>query len=98
METPELAGDLRTFEVVVTVPREDGGEPLVPYTLPPQVLGCWAADKVTASAVVPASRPSTAVAAVEVLVPDPATAAGAVVTASPVPAMAAYSAAPPGIL
>jgi hypothetical protein len=26
---PELPGQRRPFEVVVTVPREDGGEPLV---------------------------------------------------------------------
>jgi hypothetical protein len=41
---PEVAGQPRSFEIVVTVAR-DGGEPLVPQTLPPEVLGCWSADQ-----------------------------------------------------
>jgi hypothetical protein len=77
---PELAGQRRVFEVVVTVPREDGGEPLVPRALPPGVLGCWSADQVVASVSVLGSRPSRAVTAVEALVPELAQAAGAVVT------------------
>ena len=64
----------------MTVPRGDGGEPLVPRVLPPEVLGCWSADQVTASVTVLASRPSGAVAAVEALVPELARSAGAVVT------------------
>ena len=32
---PELAEQRRAFEVMVTVPREDGGEPLVPH------VGCY---------------------------------------------------------
>ena len=43
---PELPRQRRPFEVVVTVPREDGGEPLVPHAMPPQVLSCWSADQV----------------------------------------------------
>jgi hypothetical protein len=42
----------------------------VPRALPPEVLGCWSADKVIASATVLTSRPSAAVAAVETLVPE----------------------------
>jgi hypothetical protein len=30
---PEPTGQRRRFEVVVTVPREDGGEPLVPLAM-----------------------------------------------------------------
>jgi hypothetical protein len=77
---PELEGQRRTWEVVVTVPREDGGEPLVPRALPPEVLGCWAADQVVASVTVLAWRPSSAVAAVEALVPGLTRSVGAVVT------------------
>ena len=77
---PELAEQRRVFEVVVTVPREDGGEPLVPRALPPEVLGCWSADQVVASVSVLCSRPSRAIAAVEALMPELARAAGAVVT------------------
>lgn len=77
---PELAGQRRPFEVVVTVPRADGGEPLVPRVLPPEVLGCWSADQVVASVTVLTWRPSSAVAAVEALVPELARSAGAVVT------------------
>ena len=76
----ELTGQRRPFEVVVTVPRGDGGEPLVPRALPPQVLGCWSADQVVASVTVLAARPSGAVAAAEALVPELARSAGAVVT------------------
>jgi hypothetical protein len=76
---PELAGQRRAFEVVVTVPRGDGGEPLVPRALPPEVLGCWSADQV-ASVTVLAARPSGAVAAAEALVPELTRSAGAVVT------------------
>ena len=67
---PELAGQPRPFEVVVTVPRTDGGEPLVPYALPAAVLGCWSADRVIASVTVLAPGPSGAVAAAEVLMPE----------------------------
>ena len=77
---PELAGQRRAFEVVVTVPRSDGGEPLAPRALPPEVLGCWSADQVVASVTVLAARPSRAVAAVEALVPELARSVGAVVT------------------
>jgi hypothetical protein len=80
---PELAGQRRPFEVVVTLPRADGGELLVPRQLPAEVLGCWSADQVVLSVTVLASRPSVAVAVAEVLVPELATAAGAVVTARP---------------
>jgi hypothetical protein len=96
--SPELAGRRRPFEVVVTVPREDGGEPLVPYALPPEVLGCWSASEVSVSAVVLVRSPSTAVAAVEALVPDLDQAAGAVVTTAPVPPMAAREGNGPGML
>jgi hypothetical protein len=67
---PELPGQRRPFEVVVSVPREDGGEPLVPRLMPPEVLSCWSADQVIVSATVLASRPAAAVAAVEALVPE----------------------------
>ena len=76
----DLSERRRPFEVVVTVPRGDGGEPLVPYALPPVVLGCWSADRVVVSATVNTARPSRAVAAVEALVPELAGAAGASVT------------------
>jgi hypothetical protein len=46
---PELAEQRGAFEVVVMVLREDGGEPFVPRTLPPEVVGCWSADQVVAS-------------------------------------------------
>jgi len=80
---PEFEEQKRPFEVMVTVPRSDGGEPLVPHTLPAEVLSCWSADHVVVSVTVLASRPSAAVAAAEVLVPDLAGAAGAVVTVRP---------------
>lgn len=67
---PELAGQRRAFEVVVTVPRGDGGEPLVPRALPPEVMGCWSADQLVASVTLLAARPSGAVAAAEALVPE----------------------------
>jgi hypothetical protein len=70
----------REFEVLITVPREDGGEPLVPTTLPAEVLGCWSADQVVVSLRVLAPRPSSAVAAAEVLVPELAGAPKAEVT------------------
>lgn len=87
---PELAEQRRPFEVVVTVPRSDGGEPLVPCSLPAEVIGCWSADQVVMSVTVLAPRPSGALAAAEVLVPDLARAAGAVMTVRP--------AAVPGVL
>jgi hypothetical protein len=77
---PELAEQLHAFEVVVTVPRQDGGEPLVPRALPSEVLGCWSADQVVASVRVVASRPLGAVAATEALAPEMAKASGAVLT------------------
>src|SRR6185437_5015935 len=77
---PDLPEQPRPYEVVVTVPRQDGGEPLVPRALPPDVLGCWTADRLVISVTVVASRPSTAVAAIEALVPKLARAAEAVVT------------------
>ena len=77
---PELAGQRQAFEVVVTVPRGDGVEPLVPRALPPEVLGCWSADQVVASVTVLAARPSGALAAAEALLPELAQSAGAVVT------------------
>lgn len=67
---PELAEQRREFEVVISARRDDGGGPLVPRTLPAEVLGCWSADQVVVSLTVLASRPSGAVAAAEVLVPD----------------------------
>ena len=77
---PEPAGQRRPFEVVVTVPRADGGEPLVPQALPPEVLGYWSADQMVASVTVLATRPSGAVAAAEALAPKLTRPAGAVVT------------------
>jgi hypothetical protein len=77
---PELAEQRRSFEVVMTVPREDGGEPFVPRALPCGVLGCWSADQVVASVTVLAARASAAVAAAEALMPEIARSAGAVVT------------------
>jgi hypothetical protein len=77
---PELAEQCRAFEVVMTVPREDGGEPFVPHALPHGALGCWSADQVVASVTVLASPPSGAVAAAEALVPELARSAGAVLT------------------
>jgi len=76
---PEFVGR-RLFEVVVTAPREDSGEPLVPRALPPEVLGCWAADRVSASVAMLTARASSAVAAAEALMPELAGAAGALVT------------------
>jgi hypothetical protein len=77
---PELPEQCRPYDVLLTVPREDKGAPLVPRELPPEVLGCWSADTVTVSATVLASRPSRAVAAVEALVPELAGATGVAVT------------------
>ena len=77
---PELASQPRPFEVVVTVPRTDGGEPLVPCALPAGVLGCWSAEQVIASVTVLAPGPSGAVAAAEVLMPELTQASRAAVT------------------
>jgi hypothetical protein len=85
----ELADQRRAFEVMVTVPRADGGEPFVPHALPPEVLGCWSADQVVASVTVLTAWPSGAVAAAEALVPELARAAGAVVTVRAVEAVGA---------
>lgn len=74
---PELAETARPFEVTLTAPRADGGEPLVPAVLPDGVLGCWQADSAVVSVTVLASRASGAVAAVEALLPDMAGARGA---------------------
>ena len=74
---PGLPDHRRPFEVVVTAPRADGGEPLVPRALPPEVLGCWSADQVIVSAVVLASRADAAVATVTALIPELTCAAGA---------------------
>ena len=52
----------------------------MPRVLPPEVLGCWSADQVVASVTVLAWRPSSAVAAVEALLPELARSADAVVT------------------
>jgi hypothetical protein len=52
----------------------------VPRALPPEVLGCWSPTQVVASVTVLAARPSSAVAAAEVLIPELTRAAGAVVT------------------
>ena len=76
----KLGGQRRPFEIVLVVPREDVGEPLVPHTLPPEVPGCWSADQVIVSAIVLASGPTAAIAAVEALVPELARASGAAVT------------------
>ena len=67
---PELAEQRHAFEVVMTVPREDGEGPFVPHALSRGVLGCWSADQVVASVTVLTSRPSGAVAAAEALVPN----------------------------
>ena len=67
----------REFEVILTAPRQDGGEPLVPVNLPAGVLGCWSAESAVVSVTVCASRASSAVAAVEALVPELAGRAGA---------------------
>jgi hypothetical protein len=75
----ELPEQRRPFEIVLVVPREDKGEPLVPRTLPPEVLGCWSAHQVIVSAIVLASGPTAAIAAVEALIPDLTRAAGAAV-------------------
>ena len=91
---PELPGQRRPYEVLLTVPRDDKGEPLVPRELPPEVLGCWPTD--TVSATVLASRPSRAVAAVEALVPELAGATGAAVTVRDAGAGRAGSATKPG--
>lgn len=77
---PDMPEQRRPYEVVVTVPREDGGEPLVPRALPAVVLGCWSATLVTASVTVMAARPSLAVAAAEALVPELTRATDALVT------------------
>jgi hypothetical protein len=73
----------RPYEVVLTVPREDGGQPLTPTVLPEGVMGVWSAASVMVSVTVLASRPSSAVAAAEVLVPDLARAPGAEMTVRP---------------
>ena len=77
---PDMPEQRRPYEVVLTVPREDGGEPLVPRALPAAVLGCWSTTQVVASVTVLAARPSMAVAAAEALVPELARAAGALMT------------------
>lgn len=74
---PDLEVPLRRWEVILTVPREDDGEPLVPFALPGAVLGCWSATEVTASALVDAEKASEAVALAERLAPDLAGSAGA---------------------
>jgi hypothetical protein len=76
----ELPEQRRPYEIVLVAPREDTGEPLVPRALPPEVLGCWSADQVIVSAIVPASGPTAAIAAVEALVPELTRAAGTAVT------------------
>jgi hypothetical protein len=76
---PDPAGR-HLIEVVVTAPREDGGEPLVLRVLPPEVLGCWAADRVSASVAVLTARASSAVPTAEALLSELSGAAGAVVT------------------
>ena len=68
---PELTGQRRAFEVLVTLRLETGGEPFVSRALPPEVFGCWSADQVVATVTVLTSRPSGAVAAAEALVPEP---------------------------
>jgi len=80
---PDMPEQRRPYEVMLTVPREDGGEPLVPRALPAVVLGCWSAEQVVASVTVMAARPSMAVAVAEALMPDLAQAAGAIVTVKP---------------
>ena len=77
---PDMPEQRRPYEVVLTVPRQDGGEPLVQRVLPAVVLGCWSATQVVASVTVLAARPSMAVAAAGALVPDLAQAVGAIVT------------------
>jgi hypothetical protein len=73
---PDMPEQRRPYEVMLTLPREDGGEALVPRTLPAVVLGCWSATQVVASVTVLAARPSVAVAAAEALIPDLAHASG----------------------
>jgi hypothetical protein len=82
---PELASQWRLFEVVMTVPRSDGGEPLVPFTLSAGVLTCWSADEIIVSATVLAGRPSTALAAAEALMPELPEAAKVLITVQPTP-------------
>lgn len=73
METSEQT---RPFEIVMTVPREDSGQPFVSRPLPPGVSGAWSAKSVTISATLTAASASLAVAAIEALVPDLARAEG----------------------
>jgi hypothetical protein len=82
---PDMPEQRRPYEVVLTVAREDGGEPVVPRALPAVVLGCWSATQVVASVTVMAARPSMAVATAEALVPDLAQAVGVIVTVKAVP-------------
>jgi hypothetical protein len=67
---PDMPGQRRPHEVVVTVPR----------SLPAVVLGCWSTTLVTAPVTVMAARPSLAGAAAGALMPELARAAGALVT------------------
>jgi hypothetical protein len=86
---PDLAEQRRTYEVTLTVPRQDGGDPLAPRTLPARVIGVWSADQTIVSVTVLATYPSGALAAVEALLPDLARAAGAAITVKAVGAAGA---------
>jgi hypothetical protein len=77
---PDLAEQRRAYEVVLTVPRPDGGDPSVPRTLPARVVGAWSANQTIVSITVLATYPSGALAAVEALLPDLARAAGSTIT------------------
>jgi hypothetical protein len=77
---PDLPEERRTFEVVVTVAREDGGELPAPRALPPEVRGGWSAGQITVKATVRASSASRAVAVIEALVPELTRAVGATMT------------------
>ena len=80
---PDLPEARRLYEVVISVPRDDEGGPLVPFSLPDGVVGCWSAGSATVSLTVRAARPSAAVAAAEVLAPDLANSGRAEVTVRP---------------
>jgi hypothetical protein len=77
---PDLAEQRRTYEVILTVPRQDGAGPSVPRTLPARVTDAWSAEQTVVSITVLATYPSGALAAVEALLPDLARAAGSTIT------------------
>jgi hypothetical protein len=75
------------FEVTVTVPREDGGELLVPrVSHPPGVMAVCTAKLAQAVMTVHAVRKSAALAIAGALVPELAEASGAIAEVRPLPA------------